>query len=135
MELCRKWNGWLSQWHSLAPTVLRLALGLGMAMHGWQKIGNFANVSGMLENLGFPLASFFAVLLIVIEFGGGLFVLAGLWTRVWSSLIAVTMVVAILMVHLKGGAELALLYLAIALALSFMGPGRFSLGTRLNLQE
>jgi putative oxidoreductase len=72
------------------------------------------------------------------EFGGGLALIVGLLTPLATLGIAINMLVAIVMVHLKAGDpfigapgkpsfEAAGLYLGVALGLLAAGPGAFSL--------
>ena len=66
------------------------------------------------------------------EFGGGLLLLFGLFTRLGALSIAIVMLVAILKVHwgaffLPAGAEYALSLFCSALALLITGGGKFSL--------
>jgi putative oxidoreductase len=116
---------------------LRVLFGLALMYHGWLKviggIDKFAVSS--VEPLGFPVPMVFAVLATGAELVGGFFLILGLWTR-----IAALVVVADLSVAAFGAAatapviepgkaftkELPLLYVAIAVALVMMGPGRFS---------
>ena len=115
--------------------VLRLVAGSAMAIHGWPKIqsamswmGPDASVPGVLQ-----------LLAALAEFGGGICWVLGLLTPLASALILATMAVAAVMVHIPQGHpfvasqpggpsyEPALGYLAIALALLLVGPGRLSL--------
>lgn len=73
---------------------------------------------------------FFAVLTGIVEFGGGLLLLAGLLTPLAGLGIVGTMVIAIALVHggngffvSKGGFEYNLSLIGIALALTIAGPG------------
>ncbi|WP_435019124.1 DoxX family protein [Tundrisphaera sp. TA3] len=113
---------------------LRLVAGSAMMFHGWGKIQNpmgwmgpDAKVPGILQFL----AAFS-------EFGGGLAWILGLLTPIAAFGILCTMAVATFMVHIPAGHpfvgkpgepsyEPALGYLAIALALMLVGPGRLSL--------
>ena len=66
------------------------------------------------------------------EFGGGLLVLLGLFTRLGALAIAIVMLVAILKVHwgaffMPTGIEYAASLFAAAVALLITGGGRFSL--------
>ena len=69
---------------------------------------------------------------------GGIAILTGIFTRIGAACIIVVMVGAVVLVHLphgfdvsKGGAEYALTELLIASALLLVGPGSYSLGSRL----
>jgi putative oxidoreductase len=115
--------------------VLRLVAGTAMMHHGWPKIqhpfswmGADAPVPGVLQAAA-----------AMAEFGGGLCWVLGLLTPLASVLLVCNMATAMGMVHLPQGHpfvanrpggesyETALLYLAIAVLLLLIGPGRLSL--------
>jgi putative oxidoreductase len=113
--------------------LLRLVMGLAFVFHGWPKIHNPWGWMG-------PDASVPAILqalAAVAEFGGGMALMAGLLTRLASLGIATNMCVALGMVHLPAGhpfvstggpsLELPAVYLACALLLLLLGPGRLAL--------
>jgi putative oxidoreductase len=138
----------------LGLLVLRLT-GLGLAVaHGWGKVmalsseGAEARFVGGVDALGFPLPYLFAWAAALAEFAGGLLIALGLFTRVAAAAAAVAMFVASFMRHRFGhqvlvwtgildvpeetvagwgNAELAAVYLAIFVALTLIGGGRFSL--------
>jgi putative oxidoreductase len=115
--------------------VLRLVAGTAMMFHGWPKIQHATSWMGP----GAPVPGVFQALAALAEFGGGLCWVLGLLTPVASLLILGTMAVALGMVHLPKGDpfvafppggpsyEPALGYLAIAVTLLLVGPGRLSL--------
>lgn len=129
---------WFEKYSNWASLLLRVVLGLVFIMHGAQKLfgafggGGISGTAGFLGQLGFPAAGFFAVILAIVEFFGGLFVLVGLFTRYASLLIAIDMIIAILTVHLSkgffagnGGYEFVLTLLLVAVALLFSGAGKY----------
>ena len=123
----------------------RLVIGLGMAAHGAQKLfgwfgGNgLAGTAGYFESLGFRPGRVFAILAGLGEFTSGLLVALGLLGPVGPALMMAVMIVAAAQSWAKGffamngGIELPLLYASAALALSFIGPGRFSLDAALGI--
>ena len=133
---------------AVALLVLRLVAGSAMMLHGWPKIQNpFSWMQGS------PIPGFLQALAALSEFGGGLAWILGLLTPIASAGILCTMAFAVFGVHVakgdpfvagpgaKGGSyELALVYLAIALVLMLVGPGRLSLdsllfGTRISSER
>src|SRR2546426_4700994 len=75
-----------------AAFFMRLAVGGVFFRHGWVKFHNgIPAVAGFLHGIGFPFATFWAVLLIAIETIGAVCVLLGVFTRVWAALMAVEM--------------------------------------------
>lgn len=116
--------------------IVRLAFGLGMVMHGLQKI---QSPGGALAWMGphAPMPGFLQGLAALTEFGGGLALLFGLLTPLAALAIAVEMLVAFTTVHLKHGDpfiapgkpsyEAAVDYFGVALLMLFAGPGALSL--------
>jgi len=119
----------LNRLQPLGLLVLRLALGVIMVAHGWQKIADHMHgITGMMHQLGLP--PFMAYLVVAAEFGGGILILVGFLTRLAAFAIFIDMLVAILKVHLphglfasNGGLEFPLACAAIAFALIFSGAG------------
>ncbi|MBO9353714.1 DoxX family membrane protein [Bordetella petrii] len=117
--------------------ILRLALGILVLMHGLAKLsGGVGGISGMLSSHGLP--GFLAYGAYVGEVIGPLLVIVGLYTRLGALFIVINMLVAILLVHTgqvfglnqQGGWALELqgMFLFGALAVAFLGAGRFGLG-------
>jgi putative oxidoreductase len=124
-------GGKLQSW---GLTVLRVVVGAVFLAHGYQKVFKFGHhgVTGMLGHMGVPLPSVFAAVLMLLEFVGGILLIAGVAVRVVAALLAVEMIVAILLVHLKngffnpGGVEFPLTLFAGAVCLALAGGGAFS---------
>jgi putative oxidoreductase len=129
---------------SWAGLILRLTLGLVILPHGAQKVlglfGGFG-FSGTMgyftQTLGLPWI--IAFLVIIGEFFGSLGLLIGFLTRFSAASIGVIMLGAITMVHLQNGFfmnwfgrqpgegyEYHLLVIGIAIALTVIGAGRWS---------
>jgi putative oxidoreductase len=132
--------------HDWAPLPLRIALGIGLMIHGGIKLfvpGGHDNISHMVEQLGVPLAGTMGWVIGVVEFFGGLGMLLGALFPV-STALNVLNVGGLLVLGglrgaipdpLPGGDPLpafreAFLILAAALALFLSGPGRLALDTR-----
>ncbi len=86
-------------------TLARLAVGTVFLAHGAQKlfVFHFAGVIGFFTQAGIPLPAVSAVVVTLVEFFGGLALVLGLGTRIAAALIAIEMLGAIVLVHLKGG--------------------------------
>ena len=123
---------------STALLILRIGVGAIMFAHGAQKVlgiwggkGLETTVAMMSKGLGGP--EWLPYLSAFTEFLGGAFILLGLFTRFWSIGVLINMCVAVFMVHLKNGFfaptgfEYPALLAVCALALTFAGPGMFSL--------
>ena len=119
----------------LALTVLRVVAGIVFAAHGAQKIFvyGFAGVAGSFGQMGVPMAGIVGPAVALIEFFGGLALVAGLFTRLASFGLAAVMLGAMSLVHLANGffspdgVEFSLTLFAAATALAIAGAGRFSL--------
>ena len=124
---------------SLALLILRLAFGLGFAVHGYQSLfvaeNGITGLAGLIESKGWPAPEAWAYLAKITELVGGLMVALGFLTRASALACAGTMAVAIWMAHLGDpfrdpatgkGWELTGLYLAAFLALLFSGGGKLS---------
>lgn len=123
---------YLDRLQPLALLFMRLALGIIMLVHGSHKVfGGLHHHAQFVASMGLPawtgyLSSF-------TEFLGGLFVLAGLFTRAAAFAICINMAVAIVKVHwhngLTGdrGLEFPLSLAVLAFALIFFGAGPISI--------
>ncbi|MGG6313627.1 DoxX family protein [Paenibacillus macerans] len=125
---------------ALALLIIRLVIGLTMMAHGAQKLfgwfGGYGpkGTGGWLESLGIKPGVPMAVMAGLAEFGGGLLVAAGLFTPVGAALLILTMIVAIVSVHVKngfwssaGGYEYNLIIIAAAVGLVLTGAGSYSI--------
>lgn len=117
--------------------ILRLALGIMILLHGIAKISTgVSGVGGMLASQGLPSA--LAYLVYVGEIVAPVLVIIGFYTRPAAWIIAINMVVAIWLVHMKdllvlgknGGWALELqgMFLFAAIAVALLGAGRLSVG-------
>ncbi|MDM0107132.1 DoxX family protein [Variovorax sp. J22R24] len=117
--------------------VLRLALGILILLHGIAKItGGVGGIAGMLTSHGLPAA--LAYLVYIGEIVAPVLLIVGIYTRPAAWITVINMLVAIWLVHLKdigslgktGGWALELqgMFLFAALAVAFLGAGRFSVG-------
>jgi putative oxidoreductase len=96
----------MDRFQRLAALPLRLVLGFGLAYHGFPKLfdaAGHAGFVGMLHGLGFPAPSLLAWVVGLLEFGGGLALLAGAFARAVAALGIVEMAVALVAVHLPEG--------------------------------
>lgn len=83
----------------LPGLVTRLVLGPIFLFAGWMKLNDLAHVTEMFANMGFPMASVQAPFVAIVEFVGGIFILAGFATRMTSLFLFIIMVVATLTAH------------------------------------
>jgi putative oxidoreductase len=133
----------------LAALAIRLVVGPVMAYHGYLKldrgVGGFADSVAQLEVLGMALPRVMGYVVVGIELIGGLCLLAGFLTRIWSALLATQMLLIPFVVKSQVGLiapqgadgtgfELDLLIAACALALVLMGPGALALDGLLGVE-
>jgi putative oxidoreductase len=119
----------------LALLILRVVLGIIMIYHGWPKLTNLGGTIEGFSGMGIPAPALAAVYTMVVEFFGGLLILAGVFSDIAGLLFAIDMLGAITFVHAKngfavneGGFEWPLALMAMALAIALSGPGRYALG-------
>ncbi len=115
---------------NLATFILRVAMGVLMIPHGYDKLVNFAKYKGDFMNfLGLgPTLSL--ALVVFAEFFCSVFLILGLFTRVVVVVLAIAMLVAIFKAHngdIFGDGEHGSLFLAGYLAILLIGPGKASL--------
>lgn len=104
-----------------APLILRVALGLGLLVHGVPKLKTFAQFTGYVASLKWPVAKLFATLAVVAEVGGGVLLMLGLFIKPTAAILALYFLFVILTAHRKQGFvrgwELPFLYFVGVLAL------------------
>src|SRR3989338_1487861 len=78
-----------------APLVLRLALGAAFVVHGYPKLFKmFGGFAGWLDSIGIRPGRFWALVVGVVEFFGGMALILGVFTELAALLIAVNMLAA-----------------------------------------
>jgi len=127
--------------------LLRIVIGLTMAAHGAQKLfgwfggPGFSGTASFLGEMGFRPGALHAVLSGGSELGGELLLALGLLTPLGAAAVTGAMVAAIASVTWqngfispKGGYELSVVLIGGALAIAWVGPGRYSLDRILGLE-
>jgi putative oxidoreductase len=123
----------------IGKLVLRVALGILILLHGVAKITKGVDgIGGMLASHGLPAILAYGVY--VGEILAPVLLIVGLFTRPAAAIMAINMLVAIWLVHRKdlgamsgqGGWALELqgMFLFAAIAVAFMGGGRFGLSNK-----
>jgi putative oxidoreductase len=134
-------------WNNWSPLPLRLILGFGFMFHGWDKISDGTEgFQGMLQMIGVPGGAATAWMVALLEFFGGLALIAGALIPIVAPLLIINMLVAMVTVHLPHGFsfmnmtgmgpegptfgipgyEINLLYIAGLTALLLGGAGAYS---------
>src|SRR5881628_321377 len=118
----------------LPPTLARLCLGLVFFNSGWGKLHGLPDVIEYFRSLGIPAPEIQAPLAAGTEFICGLMLLLGLFTRIATVPLMVTMIVAILTAkkdEIEGISSLftfiEYLYVLLLVYLGVNGPGPLSL--------
>lgn len=109
--------------------ILRLGMGGLMMKHGYDKLIHFSQYKGQFINFLGMGQSLSLSLVIFAEFFCALFIVIGLFTRLATIPLIVTMCVALFKAHnsdILGEGEMATLFLAGYLTLLFTGPGKIS---------
>ncbi len=123
------------KWGDVAPLVLRLALGVVFAWHGYDKVfvKGIPAITGFLGGLGFPLPTLFAYILSYGELIGGVLLIIGLCTHWVAKYCVIVGLVAMFAVHWSngfavgaGGYEYVMLITAVAISLMITGAGKYS---------
>jgi putative oxidoreductase len=130
--------------NSNTSLALRLSAGIIFMAHGAQKLfGSFGGyglegTGQWMSSIGLEPGYLMALAAGSAEFFGGIALLLGLLTRPAAFILAITMLVAIITVHLPNGLflsndgyEFGLALLGISVALVFNGGGKFSLDRKL----
>lgn len=120
---------------SWGPTLARLAVGIVFLAHGSQKlfVSHFSGVTQFFTHAGIPLPGISAIVVTLVEFFGGLALILGLGTRLAATLLAIDMLGAIALVHLKNGFflptgfEYAFTLLLVNVGLVISGPGALAI--------
>ncbi|HBX54650.1 DoxX family protein [Pseudomonas sp. UBA2684] len=121
-------------------TILRIIAGVTFAAHGSQKLFGWFGGHGLvgvgqwMESIGLAPGYLMALMAGSAEFFGGVALIIGLLVRPAAAVLAVTMLVAIVTVHLShgffmsnNGYEFALVLMAMSLAVLVEGAGKLSL--------
>ncbi len=136
-----------SKARDIGVLVVRLTNGGLLAGHGAQKLfgwfngPGFEGASGWMESMGFKPGEQWATAAGASEFGGGVLTALGLFHPIGPISTIGAMAVAARKAHAgkpiwvtEGGAELPVTNIAIAFALSMVGPGRYSLDHMLGIK-
>jgi len=119
-------------WNEWSFFILRLILGLLMIIHGWPKIKNIKGTAEWMSSSGFKPGIFWAIVVSLVEFVGGIFLVFGFLTQIIALLLTIQFLIIIFWKikkheRLIGGFELDLIILATSIVLLLNGAGSLSL--------
>lgn len=115
--------------------IARIGLGAVVLAHGWQKFFDWtiAGTQAGFEGMGVPAPTISAWIAALVEFVGGILILAGAFQPIVGIIVALQMAAAWAIAHTcagmfvgDGGPELVIVIGAGALLLAAFGSGRFS---------
>jgi putative oxidoreductase len=132
--------GFYASWREIAYTLVRVAMGYIMFMHGWAKVtgAGLTGVSGYMAKLGLVPGTAFGGAAIFLEVVGGVCLVLGLFTRFFAAGLAIEMAIAFLVVHFAkgfaagtGGFEYVLLLGIVCFAIAIRGGGPYSVDAQI----
>jgi putative oxidoreductase len=119
----------------LALLVSRVALGVILLAHGWQKLNEYtlAGTTGAFNDMGVPAPAVAATFVTIVEIVGGAALILGLFTPVVALFNTFTLVGALVLVHAQNGVfvgnngyELVLALAAGLVVIAVLGAGKLS---------
>ena len=124
---------------NLSYPLIRFAAGVMMIPHGYGKVfGGIDRTANFFSSIGIEPAIFFAWYVGIIEFAGGICVMLGFLTRIFSIQLIGVLFVATFFVHfqngflwVKGGYEYPLMWMLIMIAITFKGGEKWSIDGQL----
>ena len=138
----------LNRLAGLAPLLVRVIVGIIMAVHGWQKLAGGPANFGMFigQELGVPFPVLMGYVVTFVELVGGILLVVGLFSRLTALFLTIHLTIAILLVNIQTGfvtplegggtgVEFPLAVIAGFLVILLAGPGRFSLDYALGTDE
>ena len=130
----------MSAFSSFFAFFARIFLAVLFVMSGWAKLNGFEGTVGYVASNGLPVPQLFAALTILVELGGGILLILGLFSRLAAFIMAGFVLLTIVLVHhfwTMADAEMAanqlaaMKNLAIAgglLMVTAFGPGAWAIG-------
>lgn len=113
-----------------ALLILRLAVGGLFIMHGWPKLKNWKGTAQWFQSVGFKPGWFWATVVGLLEFFGGIALILGFRTRFVALFFALQFATIVIWKIFRkdkfvGGWEFDLILLAVALTLLTVGGGMY----------
>ncbi|MBB6115429.1 putative oxidoreductase [Rahnella inusitata] len=122
----------MTKLHDTALLVARILMPILFIVAGWGKINGYTATAGYMTSMGVP--SFFLPLTILLEFGGGLAILFGFFTRTTALITAIFTILTAVIFHtdFAQGVNQMMFMKNLSIAGGFFvlfasGPGAFSI--------
>lgn len=132
----------LSSMKSLPLLLMRLVLVVGFFGPAKMKLNNFENIVSWFDSMNIPLPTLNAYLATTTETLGVILLFLGLGTRIIAIPLIITMIVAIVTVHLghgfeagENGFEIPLYYIIMLITLLVYGSGKWSIDALINKKK
>jgi putative oxidoreductase len=127
-------RGFYDSTADIAYTLMRIAIGSIILMHGWVKVkGGAAGVAAFMAKSGLEPGIAFAYAAMFLETVGAVCIILGLFTRLFAAALAIEMAIAFIFVHGpkgfaagQGGFEYVLLLGIVFLVIAIRGGGPYS---------
>jgi len=132
--------GFYASWSDISFTLLRVAIGYILFMHGWGKVTGpgLAGIAGFMAKQGLQPGTVFAAAAMFLETIGAICLALGLFTRFFAAALAIEMLIAFIFVHAphgfaagKGGYEYVLLIGMVLFAIAIRGGGPYSVDAKI----
>jgi putative oxidoreductase len=125
--------------HDHAETLMRVAAGVALVVHGYGKVLDPFRAVGMVEGLGFYPGVFWSPLLSFTEFFAGIFIALGFLTRPSAFAATIILLVTVWFHWITlgegfGGAEKSILWAAMCFFFVIRGANRHSVDARIGKQ-
>ncbi len=118
----------------IALLLLRIGVGVIFIYAGWSKLTGIEGAHEFFVKIGIPFAGLMVWVVGIVEFVGGILVLAGAYIRIPAILLAIIMLVAILTTKLGesfSAYRLDMMLLLVNVAFILIGAGAYSVDEKL----
>lgn len=131
-------DAFFDRWRNELMLLARILMMVLFVMSGWSKLTGFQGTVGYMASTGAPMPAVAAAVAVIMEFGVGICLLIGLWTRPLALLMAIFVLGTSLIAHhywnMEGAAQGAnkiqfyknLTIMGALFLLAAVGPGKYA---------